>query len=332
MDCGAVENILIFRLGFGIRYSCCGAAYRIPNVMWKPTRYVVGMTRLKIVLVGEESACIQTLKLLGRKGHTVTAVATSAGRHAGSTACVHDVALGLGFRVLPAGLVKDPSFAEFLRGEGVDILLNVHSLHIIHPSVLAAPRIGAFNLHPGPLPRYAGLNAVSWAIYRGETQHGVTIHKMGRDVDCGPIAYQEMFAVDDPDSGLTVSSRCTRTGLRLIENLVDAAAADPRSVPAREQDLTRREYFGREVPNGGVIDWNMPARRVRNFIRACDFAPFPSPWGIPVANIGGHIFNVLKADFTGRRTDVSPGTAQSIGPCEIVVACEDEWLRLTTAM
>jgi methionyl-tRNA formyltransferase len=108
--------------------------------------------------------------------------------------------------------------------EDVDLLLNVHSLHIIHPAVLAATQIGDFNLHPGPLPHYAGLNVVSWSIYRGETQHGVTIHKMEDVVDTEAIAYQEMFDLNEDDSGLRVSSTCTRVGLKLIDSLLDAAA------------------------------------------------------------------------------------------------------------
>jgi len=58
-------------------------------------------------------------------------------------------------------------------------------------AVLGVPARGAWNLHPGPLPRYAGLNAPSWAIYRGEQRHGVTVHRMDRGIDTGDIAYQE---------------------------------------------------------------------------------------------------------------------------------------------
>jgi hypothetical protein len=48
----------------------------------------------------------------------------------------------------PAAAVKDPAFASELWRRHVDVLLNVHSRHLIDPEVLAAPRIGSFNLHP----------------------------------------------------------------------------------------------------------------------------------------------------------------------------------------
>jgi hypothetical protein len=55
-----------------------------------------------------------------------------------------------------------------------------------------------------------------------------------------------MFDLNEDDSGLRVSSTCTRVGLRLIDSLLDAARHG--CVPARKQDLTRREFFGSKVP------------------------------------------------------------------------------------
>ena len=62
----------------------------------------------------------------------------------------------------------------------MDLILNVHSLHLIRKEILDLPRLGSFNFHPGPLPRYAGLNSVCWALYRGETKHGVTLRSWWR--------------------------------------------------------------------------------------------------------------------------------------------------------
>jgi methionyl-tRNA formyltransferase len=298
-------------------------------VAWHSTRIRRLVKKLKVVLVGEESAGIQTLRLVGRKGHEVVAVITSAAAATGNRGTsLNDVATKLGYRIWPPRLVKDAAFADTIRVEATDILLNVHSLNIIHERVLTAPTIGCFNLHPGPLPRYAGLNAVSWAIYRGETLHGVTIHRMAAVVDAGTIAYQELFAIEDSDNGLLVSSKCTRLGLALIEKLLDAAATDPASIPAHEQNSECREYFGRGTPNDAVINWNVSAREIRNFVRAADFAPFKSPWGVPRARLGERVVGVLKAELTGQWAGVAPGTVRSSDGDGIFVACADEWLRL----
>ena len=126
---------------------------------------------MNVLLVGEESAGIQTLKALGE--------GRSSNRRGDGFACekslgsltLWQVAERIGLPTWPASFVKDPAFAGRIRDAGVDIILNAHSLFVMHSEVVEAPRIGSFNLHPGPLPRYAGLNVVSWAIYRGERTH-----------------------------------------------------------------------------------------------------------------------------------------------------------------
>ena len=122
---------------------------------------------MNILLVAEESAGVQTLRRLADSDDTLVGVLSS-GIGACRGASVETAARRLGLSVLPAELVRDPSFADQVRALETDILLNVHSLHVVVPEILAALRIGSFNLHPGPLPQYAGLAAPSWAIYNGE--------------------------------------------------------------------------------------------------------------------------------------------------------------------
>jgi methionyl-tRNA formyltransferase len=287
------------------------------------------MKQLNVVLVGEESAAIHTLKFVLEQGHRVVAVLAS--RNVGSSAGLRfgEAAQRLGCPVLSPMLVRNPDFAARVREQNVDLLLNVHSLYIIDRAVLAAPKIGSFNLHPGPLPRYAGLNAVSWAIYRGETRHGVTLHKMTPDLDGGPIAYQTLCSIENSDSALDVSAKCTRAGVRLIRNLLITASNDPNGIPLQPQDSSLREYYGREVPHDGVVDWNVPARDACNFIRAADYSPFASPWGRLRSRLGQEDVHVLKAERTGVPSHAAPGTVRAWTQRVAVVACADEWLRVT---
>src|SRR5207253_7744371 len=179
---------------------------------------------MNILLIGEESAGIQMLHEIERSGHRVIAVMASPGRVAASGASLWDAAAKLGLPTWPAQLVKDPLLAERMRAEEVDLLLNVHSLYVIHGTVLGAPRIGAFNLHPGPLPRYAGLNAVSWAIYQGEKEHGLTLRKLVPEIDAGPIIFQESVSIGSEETGLSQTAKCVNAGVPLILRLLEAAA------------------------------------------------------------------------------------------------------------
>jgi methionyl-tRNA formyltransferase len=280
--------------------------------------------RLRVLVIAEEAAGMQAVRLLAVSSHEVLAVLTREVVVEGAT--VAGVASRLGYRVWPARLVREPGFAGTIRQEGVDLLLNVHSLFVLPADVAAAPRIGSFNLHPGPLPRYAGLNVPSWAIYHGEQTHAVTLHWMDGGIDTGAIAYQEELGIGDDDTGLTLSARCARAGLTLIPELLDAAATG--TIPRRPQPDVARRYYGREVPQEGRLLWTDSAAQIVNFIRACDYLPFTSPWGHPHACLGGSEILVLKAMRTGERTAAPAGTIGRRNGAEVLVAARDEWVRV----
>jgi methionyl-tRNA formyltransferase len=281
---------------------------------------------MNVVLAAEESAGLQMLRALAQRKDRVVAVLTTPPQPNSTRASLWNAACDLGFETLPAELVKDSTLAKRLRSEGVDIFLNVHSLHVIHKEVVMAPKLGTFNLHPGPLPRYAGLNAVSWAIFRGEQDYGVTVHRIDAKIDSGPIAYQTWFPLEAQDTALSLSLKCAREGITLMLRLLEVAATRPESIPAIPQDLALRQYFGREVPEQGRISWEWPASKVINFVRACDYFPFPSPWGHPRARLGVQEFALVKAHGTGLGCDVSPGTVGASTDSGVYVACRDEWI------
>ncbi len=286
---------------------------------------------LNVLVVAEGAVGVQLLKSLTNRGHDVVGVMTArpepeASARADLSRQLRVAASELRIPTLPAEAVADPDFASWIRRKGVDLLINAHSLFIADAAVVGAPAIGSFNVHPGPLPRYAGLNAPSWAIYNGETEHGVTLHWMDAGIDTGPVAYRRSFAIDAGDSGLIVSAKCTRYGLQLVSKLLDAAEKGRGSIPHIEQELNRRTYFGKEVPQNGAISWGLPARRVHDFVRACDYFPFPSPWGSPAARACGRAISILKASLTYAPTSQPPGTiGRAIGGA-VQVATGDEWL------
>jgi UDP-4-amino-4-deoxy-L-arabinose formyltransferase/UDP-glucuronic acid dehydrogenase (UDP-4-keto-hexauronic acid decarboxylating) len=270
---------------------------------------------VRIALVCGEAAGARLLQALAAGPHEIVSLLASG--------AARGAAERLGYRPQAPERVREPGFAAELAAAGAELLLNVHSLYLVPEAVLCAPPHGAWNLHPGPLPRYAGLNAPSWAIYHGEQQHGVTVHRMARGIDTGDIAFQELFPVTDHDTGLSLSLRCAERGVGLMLRLLE----DAPSIPRRPQDPSRRSYFGAGVPQDGRIDWSAPARRVYDFVRACDYGPFRSPWGTPRARLDGEEVEIRRARLTGRRSEVRPGTV-AIENDLALVACADEWLAV----
>lgn len=273
---------------------------------------------MDVALVAEEAAGVRALQRVARSDHRLRMVLTADDGVAGAAA-------DAGVPTMPAERVRDAALADELRAAGIDVLLNVHSLHLVRPEVLDAPRVGAFNLHPGPLPECAGLNAPSWAVARGHTEHGVTLHWMEAGIDTGDVVEQARFPITADDTALTVSVRCIALGQELLDRLL--AHLDAGSVPRRPQSLAARRYFGRGVPHDGRVPWSKPAREVLDFVRACDYGPYPSPWGVPTTRRDDDDLGVVRLAATGR-----PNPGREPGEVDVdddgpVVATADEWVR-----
>jgi methionyl-tRNA formyltransferase len=259
----------------------------------------------------------------------MAAIFTTTEREGMRRSLVAAAAARLGLDVRPAAELRSAAFADSLRDLDTDLLLNVHSLFVLGADAIGAPRIGSFNLHPGPLPEYAGLNAPSWAIYEGRTTHEATLHWMDPGIDTGAVAYRASFPIEDTETGLSLTAKCVRHGVPLVLRLIADAARDPSSIPALAQDPRKRRYFGREVPNGGNVEWDRPAREVVRYVRAADYSPFASPWGTPQAQLGGSPVGITKASVTGEATDEPPGSVgEVLEDGAVLVATSDEWIAV----
>ncbi len=287
------------------------------------------MKRLTVAVAAQESAGVKAIRLVVERGHRLAAVLTERSKEPSGVSGIESAARGTGAEVYDAALVTDAGFAEHLAG--VDLLVNAHSLYVAHPAVVEAPRIGSFNLHPGPLPLYPGLNAPSWAIYDGATAYGCTVHWMDSGIDTGYIAYAEAFPIEPDDTGLSLTSRCVRKGIPLLARLLDDAAAGARdAIPSVEQVGERLER-GPGPPDRGRIAWGSSAARIAAFVRACDYLPFTSPWGHPRTTVDGTEFEMLRCspEATEGPPRAAPGEVVDTEGGSLVVATGQGLLRVS---
>jgi methionyl-tRNA formyltransferase len=272
---------------------------------------------LTVALVAEEGAGAAALRLLARREQPIAAVLTK-------TPAVASLVADLGLRRLEPGVVEDADFAGWLAEQRVDLLLNVHSVLNPEPEVLVAPRIGSFNMHPGPLPRYAGFNAPSWAIAEGEERHAVTVHWMTPEMDAGPIAYERWFEIAPTDTGLRVAIHAVREGIPLLERLLDDAGRE--AIPVRQQAREGGHFYWYEIPHEGRLPWQEGARRVVDLVRAADYSPYPSPWGMFATRVGGAEVAVVRASRTGEPADAPAGAIGAARGEAVAVSAGDEWV------
>lgn len=155
-------------------------------------------------------------------------------------------------------------------------LINANSTTIIPADALARFQGRSLNLHPGLLPEYAGLHTHQWAIRNGETEFGVTIHRMEAGVDTGAIVGELRFPIKPEDTGLSLFSRCLAAGSDLFARVVGQIVRGE-TLADIPQDLSRRRLYRSRDAMDGRIDWRNHAQAVVDFIRAGNYEPFASP-------------------------------------------------------
>ena len=73
------------------------------------------------------------------------------------------------------------------RISDLDYLIVASFGYILGESILSLPKHGCINVHPSILPRWRGAAPIQRAIEAGDKVTGVSIIKMGSNLDAGPI-------------------------------------------------------------------------------------------------------------------------------------------------
>ncbi len=207
-----------------------------------------------------------------------------------------------------------------IRLQDCDYLFSIINPRILPETVLRAPRHLAVNYHDGPLPRYGGVHATSWAILNGEPEHGVTWHVMTSGVDAGDILKQRCFPVDQAETALSLNLKCYREALVAFRELVSELLAG--TVQRLPQNPQARTYYGltKKPAFGGVIDWRKPASETERMWRALDFGPSPNRLCRVKAWIGNQILLVKALQQLPEETAKKPGTVLAVEANGIRVA------------
>ena len=150
------------------------------------------VSALRIVFFGTPAFAVPTLDALFASAHAVVGVVTQPDRPRGrghhiAEAPIKGRASGAGVPVLQPLRLKDPSFTDALRALHADLGVVAAYGRILTDEVLAIPRLGMINVHASLLPKYRGAAPVHRAIIAGEHETGVTIMKVVRALDAGPM-------------------------------------------------------------------------------------------------------------------------------------------------
>ncbi|PKL47429.1 MAG: methionyl-tRNA formyltransferase [Candidatus Riflebacteria bacterium HGW-Riflebacteria-2] len=213
----------------------------------------------------------------------------------------------------PATFRNAPEEIERLQGFAPDFLVVAAYGLILPQALLDLPKLAPINLHASILPAYRGPSPIHQAILDGLTETGNTIMLMSRGMDEGDILAVASTPVSPDEDFAAVHDRLSIMGADLLVDTLKKFAAG--TITPRPQNHAAATYTKKITPDVARIDWNEPAAKIYNLIRA--MSPAPGAW----FEDASERIKVFKS-VVGATATASPGTVLEQQPGSgIHIAC-----------
>ena len=275
-----------------------------------------------VVFAYHDMGCTGTLALL-EAGYDIAAIFThpdTAGENHFFSS-VARIAAERGIPVYAPDDVNHPLWVERIRALAPDVIFSFYYRNLICDEILGLAAKGAFNLHGSLLPAYRGRAPLNWVLVNGETETGVTLHRMVHRADAGAIIAQHRVAIDADETALQLHQKLCTVAQSLLRDALPAILNGTFSETA--QDESKASTFGRRTPEDGRLDWNQPARQLHNLVRAVT-----DPWPGAYSFAGVSKFIVWKSRVRDDIPAAKPGTVVSVSP--LIVSCGEQALEIIT--
>ena len=215
--------------------------------------------------------------------------------------------------------VNHPLWIARTRELQPQFIFSFYYRHLLGEELLACARRGAFNLHGSLLPRYRGRAPANWVLVNGESETGVTLHRMVKRADAGAIIAQQRVAIDAEDTALSLHGKLREAAGELLARLLPAMLEG--DFVEREQDESQASYFGRRTPADGLLDWRRPAGELHNLVRAVT-QPYPGAF----APVGERKLIVWQSKVVPGNQGRPAGAVLGVEPLRI--ACGEDSLEI----
>jgi methionyl-tRNA formyltransferase len=265
---------------------------------------MVNASAFRIVFFGTPVFAMPSLDALLRSRHRVVGIVTQRDRprgrgHRTSEPPIKVRGQHAGVPVLQPDRLKDDAFLDALAHLDADLGVVAAYGKLLTDRVLAAPRLGLINVHASLLPRYRGAAPIHRAVMHGEPETGVTIMRVVKALDAGPMLASVRRPIDPDETSEDVERDLATLGARALIQTIDAMAAG--TIEEVPQDDTAATYAARLTKEDGAIDWSRPAEAIHNLVRGLH------PWPHAFTFYGRRRLIVLRSAVADSSAGV-PGT------------------------
>ena len=229
----------------------------------------------RVVFMGSPDFALPTLRALATN-YDVVGVVTQPDRPAGrgkqlTPPPVKTLAEDLGLPIIQPARLREPAAVAQLRALAPGLIVVAAFGQILRQEVLDLPPHGCINVHASLLPRWRGASPIQAAILAGDAETGVTIMRMDKGLDSGPILSQRAMPIDAKDTAATLSDKLSSLGANLlVDTLPGCLSGELKSASQPEKGVTSAPILKKF---DGELDPGLGAEELARKVRA--FNPWP---------------------------------------------------------
>lgn len=231
------------------------------------------MSKTKIVFFGNERLATgintkaPTLRALIESGYEIVAVV--ANFEAGISRNGRELEI--------SSLAKENNIPVLLPNKPSDIIDQLKEYNaeagilaaygkIIPQSIIDIFPHGIINIHPSLLPQHRGPTPIESVIIGGETTTGVSIMKLVKEMDAGPVYGFSEFKLNGTEDKQSLADELQELGTTLLLNLLPGILSG--EIVAQSQNEEHATYDKQITKTDGILDFNKPANLLEREIRA----------------------------------------------------------------
>lgn len=206
---------------------------------------------------------------------------------------------------------------EFVRELNPDIIVTLAYGQIVPQELLDIPPLGAVNLHGSLLPKYRGAAPIQYALLNNETETGMTLMRMVKEMDAGEMFDTEKVSISIDDNSTSLFAKMGEAALRLI--LRDLPLLLDGKLKGTNQDESKVTFAPSIKPEEEKINLAESKEKVFGLIRALSDVPgaylllegqkvkiFKA--SIISESVTDEVGKIIKADKQGLEVQLSNGT------------------------
>ena len=282
------------------------------------------MSTLRIAFFGTPEIAVPTLERLIEGPHAVEVVVSQPDRERGrgrkvSASPVARVAEREGIPLLRPERIGDRECIAQLQAQAPDLGVVVAFGQFIPQRVRELPRLGyLINAHASLLPRHRGAAPIARAILAGDSQTGISVMRVEREMDAGPVALVLETTIGIDEEAGQLSARLGPLAADAIADAIDQIEAG--AVAWTDQDPLDATLAPKLTKHDARLDFGQDAASLVRRVRA--LAPSPGA----VTSLAGEPLRILAAAAANGPATGTPGTTRLESDGSLRIATADGWL------